>query len=354
MKGETPIFRREEVRKLLISLKNGTVNIIKPEIDYERGINYRLSNKIINGISPEDLELILSELESLGILQSASISNIAVCPKCGSHKLMLQLHCPSCGSPTISKNVMIEHVACGYFDSEEKFRRGEILICPKCGKTLKAIGVDYRKPGALYRCLRCGKLFPAVSKIYTCNGGHSFTESELILREVKEYRVNHSKLTLIESEIVDYPRLLKEFDKKIWKVEAPSKIVGKSGIEHEFTFALRLNGENQEQDRLDIVADLYSHEKEVELEKILAFQAKVTDVKPNESILMVIPKLEKSGKVLGESYGIHVVEANDAKELSEKVKKLLHDVAEKKEEKMLREEAEALEESLNEIEDKQV
>ncbi|MGD2066182.1 MAG: recombinase zinc beta ribbon domain-containing protein, partial [Candidatus Bathyarchaeota archaeon] len=37
-------------------------------------------------------------------------------------------------------------------DFRSKFEKDGVLVCPKCGKKLKVIGVDYRKIENWYRC----------------------------------------------------------------------------------------------------------------------------------------------------------------------------------------------------------
>jgi predicted RNA-binding Zn-ribbon protein involved in translation (DUF1610 family) len=325
--AEVPsIFRKEEVQRLLRALRDGKIEVLEPKFDGEHSISYPAAADV-TGASAEELESILNELSSLGVLSSSVVDNVAICLTCGSFRLMIQARCLTCGSPNLLRGVMIEHLACGHLDLEENFKKGERLICPRCGKTLKTIGVDYRRPGVLYRCLSCGGVSPNPRKRYTCTSGHSFDEGDLVIREVKSYKLNPAKRALIEEETVEFKPALEKFS-DIWRFEVPALIKGQSGVEHEFPFALWPN-EEASGGKPDVVAELSTHEKEVNLTQVLAFQAKAADVEASRKIFMAMPKLDAKGRLLSSNYGMHVVEAKTARELHEKVANVLQQIASK-------------------------
>ena len=142
MAGTAPIFRKNETQRLLRAIRGGKIEVVEPTFSYEHGVRYPVLSEI-TGASAESLEPILNELSSLEVLTSSVVDNVAVCPVCGSHRLTMQMRCPTCGSPNLLKGTMIEHLPCGHLDIEENFRKGEQLVCPGCGKTLKPIGLDY-------------------------------------------------------------------------------------------------------------------------------------------------------------------------------------------------------------------
>lgn len=346
MAESTFIFRKEEVQKLLRAFKDGKIEFLEPRFDYEQGISYPVAAEVAR-VPAEAVGPILDELSSLGVLVASVVNNVVVCPICGSFRFTASLRCPVCDSHNLVKGVMIEHLACGHLDVEKNFQRAGQLICPRCGKALKAIGVDYRRPGILYRCLDCDGVSSNPRKRYTCNNGHNSDEEGLIMCAVKAYRLNLAKRGLLEKETVEFEPLLCKFN-DVWSYKAPAVISGPSDVKHEFAFALW--SKRMESGQPDVVAEVCTHENEVSFTAVLAFQAKAMDVKAREKVIIVMPALDERGKLLASSYGMQIIEAKTASELQEKLVSVLRQLAAKKEEEALKFEAETLEKILKEME----
>jgi predicted RNA-binding Zn-ribbon protein involved in translation (DUF1610 family) len=242
---------------------------------------------------------------------------------------MMQLRCPTCGSPKLLRRLVIEHMSCGHIDVNENFVKGDRLICPKCGKVLRAIGVDYRKPGILYLCSDCRGFFPTPTKSYMCDGGHAFEEQDLAIIEIIAYKLNTAKRMLLERELVDFESALRALADNGWLVEVPSKIKGKSGLEHEFSCAIWTREASSKKEVPEIVIDVSQNEEAVDTIPVLVLQAKAIDVGPKETVLIAIPKLAVDGKLLAESYRIHVVEADTSTALEKSIKKLISNIAQR-------------------------
>ena len=176
MTEDSSVFRKVNVQRVLKTIKDRKLDAIEPNISHDNGIEYPKLNEFTSDLN--ELLSLLSKLERQGILKSKVVGNVAVCPHCRSHKLLLQLCCPSCDSANLRKGAIVEHMECGYTDVEFRFRRGEELICPKCRKVSKAVGVDYRKLGPLYKCEDCGSIFPNPKIKYTCSNRHTFNDKE--------------------------------------------------------------------------------------------------------------------------------------------------------------------------------
>jgi len=321
------VFRREEVQKILKVLKEGKLSVIEPEFDCEEGVVYPGLREIMNA-SRDAIQEALDGLSKAGILRSEVVGNVAVCPRCGSHKLSLQLYCPFCGSAKISKGAVIEHLTCGHVDVEENFRRDDRLVCPKCGKALKAIGVDYRRPGVLHKCAGCGGFFPSVRIRYTCNNGHGFEESELAISEMRAYRLNPAGRSLLEKMTLDVKAITKPLVDKGWYVEAPAILTGRSGVTHDVAFAAWAN-KRKIDGSPDMVSEIYVSEKIADSVIILAFWAKALDLGAKEKVLMVVPGLDEKARMLARSYNMRVVEAKSIHELQEIASTLLRKMIEK-------------------------
>jgi CheY-like chemotaxis protein/predicted RNA-binding Zn-ribbon protein involved in translation (DUF1610 family) len=104
-------------------------------------------------IPAEQLASTLRNLAELKILEEEPSRSVIACPDCTSVTSTLILECPECESTQMTKEEALEHFDCGNIDFRSKYDKGEgSLVCPKCGKKLKVIGVDYRKIENWYRC----------------------------------------------------------------------------------------------------------------------------------------------------------------------------------------------------------
>ncbi|MCW4022607.1 MAG: response regulator [Candidatus Bathyarchaeota archaeon] len=104
-------------------------------------------------VPAEQLSSALRELADKDVVEAEDSHSVVACPDCGSLNTLIYLECPECESTKIRKEEALEHFDCGNIDFRSKFDKGDgVLTCPKCGKKLKVIGVDYRKIENWYRC----------------------------------------------------------------------------------------------------------------------------------------------------------------------------------------------------------
>ncbi|MEM2103790.1 MAG: hypothetical protein QW717_02715 [Candidatus Bathyarchaeia archaeon] len=324
MAEKAKFFRDHAVQRMLKALKNGELSFLEPVVNYDFGVEYTKLREF--GLNPAETTPILSRLCEIGVLVWETVGNLAVCPSCGSYRLLLQLHCPSCGSARLSRGAVVEHMMCGHVDVEINFRRGQDLVCPKCGKRLKAIGVDYRRPGILYKCMDCQTSFQKALGKFKCSNGHLFDEGELATWEVKAYRANPARRLLLEKFIIDVEAILQVFIVKGWCVETPAVIRGKAGVEHEFYFAVWRAKADKESRPPDVVCELVVSESIVDATAILAFWAKAIDVEAKDKIVMAVPGLDEKAKMLANCYGMYAVEAENSSELQVKAESLLRNM----------------------------
>jgi len=101
----------------------------------------------------------------------------------------------------------------------------------------------------------------------------------------------------------DFESMASEMNRKGVKAHAPAAIVGKSGVRHEFAFAVI-----PETGKTKVVVDTELSVKEVDEMKVLKFYVKVFDVSPEKAILCVCPKLGARAATLAKEYGITVLE----------------------------------------------
>jgi len=345
--AEASILRRSEAQRVLRAMVEGKLAVAEPTVDFE-GVRYIKVEELAEAAA-STVNTLLDEMESAGFLLSEAVASLAVCPKCGSHKLILQLSCPACGSARVEKAPMIEHMACGHVDREERFRSDGELKCPKCGKTLRGVGVDHRRLGTLTVCIACGGKFPAPMKRYTCSRLHTFEEAEATIRHVKAYRLNPAKKGLIEGEIIDFQSILKRAAGKGWLFETPAVLKGRSGVEHQFAFAIWNEGREPSGNPPDVLADALVSEGEVDSSQVFASLAKIFDVKPWESLLIAVPRLSERARMVARSYDVNVVEAEEVAQLKELVAAALSECMKRRKKDALKMEVEALNEALKEL-----
>src|SRR6185295_11936079 len=160
------------------------------------------------------------------------------CPSCLATQFSVQFCCTVCNSANVTKGSVIEHLTCGNIDLDTKYAQQEdnIFVCGKCGKRLKAIGVDYAKPGIFYKCLNCKALLPQVHDLYTCYGCcKSWHEDQLKELHLMKYGVDMEQLSRYFVEYDLLPLVAEQLYKKHGlKAESPGKVKGLSKIEHTF------------------------------------------------------------------------------------------------------------------------
>ena len=101
----------------------------------------------------------------------------------------------------------------------------------------------------------------------------------------------------------DFETYAADLSKKGVKATAPASIVGRSGVKHDFAFAVA-----EDSGKTKVVVDTELSVKEVDEMKVLKFYVKVYDVAPEKAILCVSPKLSSRAATLAREYGLSVLE----------------------------------------------
>lgn len=308
MSDEMPSsLRKPEVRRILRAIKDGKVTEFNPSFSYEKGIFYPDVEKIIPELSID--YGLFEDLERYGIVRREFHDSISACPSCGSHKVFIKLRCPSCGSTEIDKGNTIEHLNCGYVDLEERFVEGEKLICPKCGRELRALGVDYRRPGAFFKCGSCGSVRAISEHEYICGEcGEIFTENQLNIKKFFRFIVEPEGKALVDRWMINFDDLIDNLQKEGYVAKHSAVLKGSSGVEHNFKLAV---WDLKTSDKVKYVIDVEVEENEVTEIKVLSFFAKAFDVRAEKRVLVAIPSLTQKAREMAKNYNILVVENLD-------------------------------------------
>ena len=106
--------------------------------------------------SPTPKRVALERLACSALLKRRHFMRTHTCDRCESHRLLAFEACRACGGADLADEAIIHHYRCGCQQGESGFVHGMALVCPKCRRDLRHIGVDYGKPGLIVRCRNCG------------------------------------------------------------------------------------------------------------------------------------------------------------------------------------------------------
>jgi len=156
---------------------NSKIGFIYPEI-----------MAFLGGETDEYIFQLLEFLEAQNLLNGSFFAKSYFCNHCHSAFLNFQEICPHCQSADLNISDLIHHYRCAYVGPEKDFFQGSQLICPKCDKELRHIGVDFDKPSIVYSCNQCAYDFQEADIKTVCfNCGAISNPEALILRKIKSY-----------------------------------------------------------------------------------------------------------------------------------------------------------------------
>lgn len=114
------------------------------------------------------------------------------CSTCRSTSLRLEVLCPSCRGTDLTRVDLVVHYECGFVGGIEDFSTSQGMLdkCPKCGKPLKRVGIDYGRPGLGFRCQRCGAIFQYPLTNLVCDKGHSTSLDKIQIERYPVFTVS--------------------------------------------------------------------------------------------------------------------------------------------------------------------
>jgi GGDEF domain-containing protein len=137
-----------------------------------------------------DVGLILEALEEQRVVEGRFLTKAHACTHCGCGFLNFLEVCPDCGHADLTVDDMVHHFRCGYVAPSRDFRRGSDMVCPKCSKSLKHVGVDYDKPSLVFDCVSCRARFPSPQVTTSCYQCRRVTPPEMqVMRRIKVWGV---------------------------------------------------------------------------------------------------------------------------------------------------------------------
>ena len=173
-----------------------------------------------------------------------------LCPKCNHSHLLYTECCPKCGSSNLKIQNIIHHFSCANVSPESTYNVGGVLVCPKCHKQLRHIGVDYDRPAVVYACNDCENSFTTPITKATCTYCEAVSPvNTLVPRDVTDFEITEegirtltvggvifSNLVNIYDNFIEYPMLLNRLRRLLmetYRREEISVMVGKIWILNE-------------------------------------------------------------------------------------------------------------------------
>ncbi len=312
------------VSAVLAEIRDNKITRFDPIISPEVGLTY-------SGLSNRDFaeqQEILKSLSAMGLLKEEPFDYIRICSHCDHHDLLVKMACPACSSTNTIQGKVVEHLKCGNIDLESKFISDGAggLICAKCKKRLRAIGVDYVKPGSYCLCLSCNALSPEGKMQFVCvNCTKSLNRDDLDVQPLPAYVVDAEALAAHlgrSSQEFQYS-VIQALEKLGLRALPNATIAGASQVQHAFDIVVyeRVEPAGDTPEIPALVAEIKRSETSVKPEAALNFFAKCMDVRVPTKLLVGIPGVSDETRKLADAYGIAVLEQSgaDAQELAGRI-----------------------------------
>jgi len=298
--------------RLLRSMIGGQLPVISPKIGMD--VTYPRVEEVAR-ISSDRASELIHDLWEQGYLERRFSTTVYRCPHDRTTSLRPRLYCPSCQSEDIERVPLIEHMICGHIDIERNFKKGEDLQCPKCGRKLNQIGVDYRRPGFAYSCPSCGEFHPAPLEKWSCNfADHIFQIEDAIPEKLYSYTLNEEGKGEI-LRIFEYIQPIKEvYEKCGFEAESFHQVTGTSGVSHLVDVYAETNSMNPIKSITKVLTD-----GGIKPEEVLKHYAISLDIKASKTILIAHPKLDRESEVYSQNLGLMVIEGEDFDEILQKL-----------------------------------
>lgn len=187
----------------------------------------------------EDWGHAMKVLERHGFVERVVVNRLIACPACGSTNVATQYRCVKCDSYNLERTKIVQHLVCGYTDTQIKFKND---TCPKCGLKIAAPEAELVSLGVVYECLECGSRTSRPKMVHRCmECDNIFTYREASYRPVYAFRVTEEGRRLVSRELVREV-VRKALEAEGFTVEEDVTLPGMSGVSHKYTLVVRRDG----------------------------------------------------------------------------------------------------------------
>lgn len=307
------LYKDHLVQVFLSKFLIGEITKLVPIFDSDQGYKYPLIEAILG--NPKKVDEFLRKLNENGILKKELYDKMLHCPNCTSPDISTHYNCPHCGSFNVRKSSLIEHLKCGYIDTEDHFRETTGLVCPRCKKELVEPDVDYRKAGIWCNCNNCNKSFDIPVPSHFCKKcNKDFTFEDANYENVYSYKLSDEARQEASLGWILVTPIREFLEENKYEVETPGFLKGKSGASHMFD----ITAFKQEAESMTVI-DLATSDNTITEQPVIAMFAKIYDVSPDRACLIAIPKISENGKKMAKLYNIILIEAKNSKNAIKKL-----------------------------------
>ena len=293
--GVSSVLSNGEVQALFQQVLDQGIYSFSASID-DKGIAYPDLARLFPTLTKEEVESFVEKLRNAGIFETKLLDKVGACPDCGSTKSYPKHNCPRCSSFDVGRVLIIEHTRCGYIGSEESFRRGDDIVCPKCKGQLK--DVDFKKIGESFECNTCSSRFEAPKVSNKCSScGQVFTYKDAKYVSIYSYALSETAKRMLVKDFIQIASVANYLRSRGFDVSRNQDLVGRSGATHSFHIVAR-------RDHLLIVADFAFEPKE---DKIVALFARKYDISPTRALLITIAEPTEEQEKISAVYGVNII-----------------------------------------------
>lgn len=301
----------------IAEIRENKISRYEPLIKPEGGLTY-------TGFSDHDFARqldILKTLQVLGIVKEEPFDYIRKCSRCDHHGMVVKVACPACGSTNTDQGKVIEHLPCGNIDLESKFQTAEGgLACSKCKKKLKAVGVDYVKPGSYCSCLSCKTLSPEGRMQFIClNCGSSLAKEEMKLEPLAAYSVDQEAVSkyLDKTGFQFHLSIVDALRSRGVNAAPRAAVIGSSEVQHTFDIVGYLGDEPEPA----VAVEIEKSTEPVDPESLLNFLARCLDARVARKVFIGVPGFSDEARKLAGAHGIEIIEStgSDVQEIAERI-----------------------------------
>jgi ribosomal protein S27AE/DNA-directed RNA polymerase subunit RPC12/RpoP len=290
------LYNDLSVQLVLMGFLENKITILTPVVDVDKTPRYVIVENVTR-LATDEVTDLLEKMTQASLLKKELFTKIVSCPKCSkASEVYDRFECPKCGLVNMS-----------------------VLTIPKSskvtGSTRHNEQREFAEPrgshaaGSMYQCDNCGEIFVEPSLQFDCKSCRfKFRFRDAKLRDVFSYRLNEEASHELRASA--YLLTIKDmFEKRGFKTQVPSVLTGESGASHRFTLGGKKNSST-------IVIDLVQGRQGSEIgeTEVLAFNGKLIDVQPTDSVFVAIPRLGPDGEKLAKASRVKYVEAVDLKE----------------------------------------
>jgi len=321
-------FETPAIQRLLRRVKEGVITEFRPYFDAEAHNVQYTDAQMATELNNEQTKLALELLADEGILNREPAESYYTCPQCSSKDLLARARCNYCDSESIVSSKGLEHLHCGYREFESTFSSPKGLVCPKCKENMKALGVDYRRVGVLYRCMECGRVDSVVQLRFACNScKRRFAQGDAKMQLYHVYRMNPETKERIEKYLLNHEAIRDALADRGYEAGFEQKIQGRSGLPVEVDLAAWTSSDGGEK-QLQLIADFKMVPTPIDTDTVRLFLSKMEDLQVKKGIIITLHGATEQARKLAKYGGISLIDCSGIPSIPEKFETALNELFE--------------------------